>query len=57
MGDFNYSHIDWINVYSSHDKDVKFLDVLNDCALEQLVMEPTRREATLDLILNGLVHI
>ena len=53
MGDFNYHHIDWINSYSSHDKEAKFLDVLNECALVQLVMELTRGEATLDLILSG----
>ncbi|XP_053130019.1 uncharacterized protein LOC128335549 [Hemicordylus capensis] len=52
MGDFNYPHIDWVNSQSGQNKEVKFLDILNDCALEQLVMEPTREKATLDLILS-----
>ncbi|CAM4653692.1 unnamed protein product [Lepidochelys kempii] len=31
----------------------QFLNTLNDCFLEQLVQEPTRGEATLDLVLSG----
>lgn len=27
--------------------------MLNECTVEQLVMEPTSREATLDLIISG----
>lgn len=52
MGDFNYPHIDWINVCSNHTKEVKILGTLNDYALEQLVM--AGGEANLDLILSGL---
>ena len=53
MGDFNYPHIDWVNWCSGQAKETGFLDELNDCALEQLVMEPTRGQVTLDLILCG----
>lgn len=30
-----------------------FIDMLNDCGLEQLVEEPTRQENTLDLIITN----
>nr|GFB50161.1 hypothetical protein [Tanacetum cinerariifolium] len=53
MGDFNYPHIDWVNSCSGHERETGFLDMLNDCALEQLVTEPTRGQVTLDLILCG----
>uniref|UniRef100_A0A8C4YQS4 C2 DOCK-type domain-containing protein n=1 Tax=Gopherus evgoodei TaxID=1825980 RepID=A0A8C4YQS4_9SAUR len=36
---------------------IKFLDTLNDCFMEQLVREPTRGEATLDLILSGVQEL
>ncbi|CAM5127487.1 unnamed protein product [Eretmochelys imbricata] len=52
VGDFNYPHIDWIHVTSARNAETKFLDTLNDCFLEQLVQEPTRGEATLDLVLS-----
>ncbi|XP_053897559.1 uncharacterized protein LOC128844145 [Malaclemys terrapin pileata] len=53
VGDFNYPHIDWEHVTSGRNAESKFLDTLNDCFLEQLVREPTRGEATLDLVLSG----
>lgn len=53
MGDFTYPHIDWVNSCSGHERETGSLDMLNDCALEQLVMESTRGQATLDLILCG----
>uniref|UniRef100_K7EZ72 Endonuclease/exonuclease/phosphatase domain-containing protein n=1 Tax=Pelodiscus sinensis TaxID=13735 RepID=K7EZ72_PELSI len=54
MGDFNYPHIDWIHVTSGREAEIKFLNGLNDCFLEQLVQEPTRGEAILDLVLSGV---
>uniref|UniRef100_K7F1R0 Endonuclease/exonuclease/phosphatase domain-containing protein n=1 Tax=Pelodiscus sinensis TaxID=13735 RepID=K7F1R0_PELSI len=54
MGDFNYPHIDWIHVTSGREPEIKFLNGLNDCFLEQLVQEPTRGEAILDLVLSGV---
>uniref|UniRef100_K7F0U9 Endonuclease/exonuclease/phosphatase domain-containing protein n=1 Tax=Pelodiscus sinensis TaxID=13735 RepID=K7F0U9_PELSI len=53
VDDFNYPHIDWVHVTSGQDAETKFLDTLNDCFLEQLVQEPTRGEAILDLVLSG----
>uniref|UniRef100_K7EZM4 Endonuclease/exonuclease/phosphatase domain-containing protein n=1 Tax=Pelodiscus sinensis TaxID=13735 RepID=K7EZM4_PELSI len=54
MGGFNYPHIDWIHVTSGREAEIKFLNGLNDCFLEQLVQEPTRGEAILDLVLSGV---
>ena len=54
MGDFNYPHIDWVNACSAQERETWFLDMLNDFALEQIVMEPTRGQVTLDLILCGI---
>lgn len=51
--DFNYSHIDWVYAHFSHDKEVTFIGILNDWALEELVMELTRGEVTLDSILSS----
>uniref|UniRef100_A0A452I138 B30.2/SPRY domain-containing protein n=1 Tax=Gopherus agassizii TaxID=38772 RepID=A0A452I138_9SAUR len=53
VGDFNYPHIDWEHFTSGRNAEIKFLDTLNDYFMEQLVREPTRGEATLDLILSG----
>lgn len=39
LGDFNYSHVDLANVFSSHDVETRFPDIINYYALEQLVME------------------
>lgn len=52
MGAYNYSHIDWVNTCLSHRQVVKFLGMLNDCTMEQMVMEPT-----LDLIISGNQHL
>ena len=55
MGDFNYPEIDWLSqsVDSSAHNDCKmFLDVVEDCFLTQHVLEYTRDNATLDLILT-----
>ncbi|CAM4611226.1 unnamed protein product [Caretta caretta] len=53
MEDFSYPHIDWVHVTSGRDAEIKFPDTFNDCFLEQLVLEPTRGEAILDLVLSG----
>lgn len=48
---FNY--IDWVNVYLDCGKEPLFLDTLNDCAIDQLNMEPMRGKVTLNINLNG----
>lgn len=52
MGDFSYYHLNWVNAHSSHDKEATFLDMINDCFIEQLVMELTSGEMPLDFILS-----
>lgn len=46
MSDFSYL---WADVCSNHHKEVTFLDVLNDCPMEHLVIKLIRGEATQDL--------
>ncbi|CAM4548794.1 unnamed protein product [Caretta caretta] len=53
MGDFNYSCIDWVCVTSHWDREIIFLETINDCFLEQLVLEPKRGEAIPDKVLSG----
>lgn len=43
LDDFNYPHIELENMYSSHDVKIKFLDIINDCALEWPVTDKTKR--------------
>ena len=55
MGDFNYSQTDWLTqtVDSSAPGGCKFfLDTIKDCFLTQHVLECTRDNAILDLVLT-----
>jgi len=52
MGDFNHGHIDWQNGMSVGDRDREFHNVVQDCFLTQHVVEPTRGDNILDLILS-----
>lgn len=51
---FNYPHIDWVNLCSGHEREKLFLDMINECVLEQLILELSRGEVSLDLILCGI---
>ena len=51
LGDFNFPDIDW-NLRDASGVAKDFLNVLDDCFLHQHVMEPTRGNNTLDLILT-----
>ncbi|CAM4708442.1 unnamed protein product [Lepidochelys kempii] len=51
MGDFNFPDIDWRTSASNNNRAQIFLDVLADGFLHQVVAEPTRRDAILDLVL------
>ena len=42
MGDFNRPNIDWLNWNGRCEKDIKFLDTLQDHFMHQLVLSPTR---------------
>ncbi|XP_072361026.1 uncharacterized protein [Scyliorhinus torazame] len=50
MGDFNMQ-VDWVNNAASGPKEREFIECLQEGVLEQLVMEPTREQAILDLVL------
>lgn len=54
MGEFNYSHIDWVDHISGQDAETKFLNTINDCFLDQLVLDPTKRGAVPDLDLRSV---
>ena len=52
MGDFNYRNINW-NIINGISRDENlFLEVVRDNYLHQHVMEPTRGENTLDLVMS-----
>ncbi|XP_059824367.1 hydroxyacid oxidase 2 isoform X1 [Hypanus sabinus] len=50
MGDFNMQ-VDWENQVGAGPQDREFVECLRDVFLEQLVLEPTRNEAILDLVM------
>lgn len=49
LGDFNYLHIDCVNMHAS----LEFQDIINDCAPEQMVAEPTRGVEIFALVPSG----
>ncbi|XP_073519598.1 uncharacterized protein [Phyllobates terribilis] len=53
MGDFNYPDIDWETESCRSQKGNRFLSIIKDNYLSQLVQEPTRGTALLDLILTN----
>ncbi|XP_076034815.1 uncharacterized protein LOC143021293 [Oratosquilla oratoria] len=55
MGDFNYRNIDWETLIGDHEAK-KFLDVVQDNFLKQMITDPTRGQNTLDLILTNNEH-
>src|ERR1700733_9798909 len=56
MGDFNY-HINWERLEGEREKDRIFLDFVNANFMQQHVMEPTREQNTLDLVLTTDEHV
>eukprot|EP00061_Rhincodon_typus_P006332 g26872.t1 len=50
MGDFNMQ-VDWKNQVGSGLQEKEFMECLQDGFLEQLVVEPTKERAILDLVL------
>ena len=52
MGDFNYPRIDWNNL-SSDRQGEEFLNVVQDCCFVQHVLEATRENNILDLVLTS----
>ena len=53
MGDFNYPDIDWETESCTSHKGNRFLAIAKDNYLSQLVQDPTRGTAILDLVLTN----
>ena len=53
MGDFNHGHIQWKSLQSTGSEDQKFLNLVQDSFLIQHVLEPTRGENVLDIVLSS----
>ena len=52
MGDFNYPDINWVTGSSTGDGASKFMELIQDCYLQQHALVPTRGGAILDLVLS-----
>ena len=53
MGDFNHGHIQWKSLESTGGEDQQFLFLVQDSFLTQHVLEPTRGENVLDIVLSS----
>ena len=53
MGDFNHGHIQWNSVESTGIEDQQFLFLIQESFLTQHVLEPTRGENVLDIVLSS----
>ena len=53
MGDFNHGHIQWKYLDSTGGEDQLFLFLIQDSFLIQHVLEPTRGENVLDIVLSS----
>ena len=53
MGDFNYEHIQWTYLQSTGREDQEFLNLVQDSFLSQHVLEATRGENVLDIVLSS----
>lgn len=47
------AHRDWIDALSKRDVEIPFLDMINDCLLEQTVFEPLVVHGALFKIISG----
>jgi len=59
VGDFNHPDISWEDHTARHTQSWRFLQIISDNFLMQVVEEPTRKGALLDLVLTnkeGLVE-
>jgi Endonuclease-reverse transcriptase len=56
MGDLNYANIDW-KEHCARGSGKRFMKVVNDCFLDQMVCEPTRGNRILDVILTSDRHL
>ena len=53
MGDFNHGHILWTSLQSTGREDQEFLNLVQDGFLSQHVLEATRGENVLDIVLSS----
>ena len=53
MGDFNHGHIQWTSLQSTGREDQEFLNLVQDSFLSQHVLEATRGEDVLDIVLSS----
>ena len=53
MGDFNHGHIQWKSLESTGGEDKQFIFVIQDSFLTQHVLEPTRGDNVLDIVLSS----
>ena len=53
MGDFNHGHIEWKSLESTGGEDQQFLFLIQDSFLTQHVLEPTRGENVLYIVLSS----
>ena len=53
MGDFNHGHIQWKPLESTGDEDQQFLFLIQHSFLTKHVLEPTRGENVLDIVLSS----
>lgn len=52
-GDLNHPNICWRNNTARHMQYRSFLEIIDDNFLTQVIQEPTRRDALLDLVLTN----
>ena len=53
MGNFNHGHIQWNSLESTGIEDQQFIFLIQDSFLTQHVLEPTRGENVLDIVLSS----
>ena len=53
MGDFNHGYIQWTSLQSTGREDQEFLNLVQDSFLSQQVLEATRGENMLDIVLSS----
>ena len=53
MGEFNHGHIKWTSLQSTGREDQEFLNLIQDSYFSQHVLEATRGENVLDIVLSS----
>ena len=53
MGDFNHGHIQWKSLESTGGEDQQFIFFIEDSTLTRHLIEPTRGDNVLDIVLSS----